>query len=445
MGAISLSSIQKLAKKAGSSIPNQSSNNNSNSISGGLGSTISNYASGFKSEIASDVTGAEDYIGNLLGNGSSSLESNIGSIADAVGNKVSSLFGSKDNSTTASLDKTTSDPLKTTTANGTPKSTTFSTNSQYAQTQPINLQNTSSGNRTTASFSTLLSRVQGAATSTKSSVFNIANGLTHNSVVDSLYHTVQDGVSTVSDTVNSVENNVSGVTNTVSSIYKDMTSEFSSVINSLGATPSSLKSIIDSGLPITADANGKAIPGVPSNVSAGKLSSLYGLARSLGCSIEDAGFTKYGATQTMKGLLLEISSRLNMTNLFRQMTNCTQFQDATSMSSIRNIFTNSATTHPGIANIASQAINDASQTPVSHDLARAMVTNSDLTASDSSDLSDIFHRVGVSTQSVYSVAGVNSKSPVYDSDTFSASPKYTSTALLGNDTISDMVNDIPLN
>lgn len=441
MGAISLSSIKNLASQAGNMSSGQSSGNSS---SGGLADTASSYLGNAGSDIASGLTSAENYVGGLLGDGEQAVQSSIGSIADAVGNKVSSLFNGSDNSKTAALNTKTSDPLKTSTVSGTPKSTTFTTNSQYAQTQPINLQNTTSSSKTSAGFGTILSRVKGAANSSKDSIFGIANGLTHNSVVSSLYKTTQDAVSGVSDVVSGVETGVSDATSTVTSIFNDFTSQYSNTINSLGTSPSSIKSLISSGLHVTADANGNAVQGVPTNISAGKLKALYGMARSIGCSIDDVGYTSYGAEQTMKGLLLGVTSRLNMTNLFRQMTNCTKFQDARSISSLSGIFTNSATQHPGIANIASEVVNDPTKTPISHDLAKSMVTNKNLTASDSSDLTAIFNRMGVSSQSVYGVPLGGTTTPVYDSDTLAASPKSISTALLGSNKIADMVNDIPL-
>lgn len=439
MSAISLSTLKNISKNTSNTI-NDASSGVSDSVSSAT-NTVSN-----------GITGAEKYASNLLSSGISdtsnylnkgvsAVESGIGDIADNVSSSISGLFETKSDNQSSNIKNKNSDPLKTSTVKGTPKSNTFTTNSQYAQTQAINLQSKQpSISKTTAGLSTIASRLGGSLSSGENSVMNLAKSVTHNSLVSGMYHTASGAVSTVSSTVKDVRSTVSGVENDISGTISDFTNQYGSFFSGLGdASNTSLSSLIDNGLPGTAGEDGKPIDGIPTNVGSDKLDSLYGAVKGIGCSIKDAPYTKYAAKQSFKGSLLGITSKLNMTDLFRQMTKCSQYQDAPSIKNLAHVFTSQASNNPEIANIASEAINDPSKTPINHDMARSIVTNPNLKQTNVSDVKDMFTRMNIDPQRAYEVE-TGGSSTVYDNDILKDSPKFLSSSFLG-DEVGDIIND----
>lgn len=387
------------------------------------------------SKNTSSVTSALSGITNTV-------QSTIGSLASSVSKSVSGIFGKSVDSSAATMNKTTPDPLKTSTVNGTPQAKTFTLNNQYAQTTAINLQSVSPAvSDATSSLSTIGTRIGAAATTTKANLLNMTNSITKSGAVNSLYKTVDSAKSSIASTVSSVTNSVGSVESSASSVVSDFTDSYSSFFQNLAgaSSGSSITDLVDTSLPATTDADGNVIEGVPSNVSASKLMTMYGTAKDIGCSVKNIDFTKFGALQSFKSAFLEIASQLNMTNLLSQITNCEQFQDANSLNTMTHMFYDNADSNVAVANIAANGVNDASRTSVSTSLAKSMVTSSSLTSRNVSDVSSIFKKMNVKSSDVYGL-NTGGSTYVYDSDTVSASPSYLTSSLLNDNNISNVLN-----
>lgn len=378
-----------------------------------------------------------------LGSGLNLVESGIGSIAKSVSSVLSGTFHTSKDATASVTNKNNPDPLKTSTVGGVPQSKTFFLNNQFSQATPVNLQTEKSQTDTgiNSSINTLTSRF-GLATSTATSGLNNATkSLTQNSFVNGLYSTSQAAKSTIATTIATTSKTVGGVVTTLTSAQNDFINSYSGVVSKLaGASDdATLASLVDPSLIGTADANGYAIAGVPTDVSTDKLDSIYGLAKSIGCSIVDAKYTDFGALSALKSLLLNLASELNMTNLLNQILNCDRFQDANSISNMMQMFYNNASSNAAVANIAATAVNDPSKTAVSTNLAKSIVTNSNLTTDDTSNVTSIFNQMKVKGSNVYGV-DTGSSTMVYDLDTVGKSPSYITDAVLGDSSVSDVLN-----
>lgn len=394
-------------------------------------SIANNIVGGTTNSVTSAVTG------NL-----NVVQSTIGSLASGVSKAVSNIFSSNLDTTAATMNKTTPDPLKTSTISGTPQSKAFTLNNQYAQTTAIDLQNVSPAvSDATSSLSTIGTRLGAAASTTKSNLLSMTNAITKSNLVSGIANTANTAKSTIASTVSSVTNSVGSVESSASSVVSDFTNSYSSFFQNLAGDSrgSSISSLVDTSLPATADANGNAIEGVPTNVSTTSLDSLYGVAKDLGCSIKDVDYTKFGSLQSFKSAYLQILSQLNMTNLLQQITNCDKFQDSNSINTMTHLFYDNADTNASTANILATGVNDASKTPISTSLAKSMVTNSNLTSDNTSDISKMFSMMGVSSSSVYGV-DTGGTTNVYDLDTVSSSPSYLTSSLLNDNSVSDVLN-----
>lgn len=430
--------------------PNTQTTTDTQSGNGALLSGVGSTIRGATGAVGDAVSGAESYVSGMaengikyatsfLNDGINALQSSIGSISDGVSKELSGLFGSSSDNKAASMDKKTPDPLQTSTVKGTPQSKAFTLSNQYSQSTAVDLQGKQSAISTGASsLSTLTSRLGASITSTKSSVLNLASSLTHNSLVNGLYNDVQSAVDTISGTYNEVQSDVSQVTGAISSTVQDFSRQYNGLLESLGGTQSSLLGILQNGLPTTADINGQPIKGIPSNVASSQLDALYGAAKSIGCIVNKPNYTAYGAKSAAKNLLLGTTSELGNTDLLRQLTQCSAYGDSFSLKALSTIFFRKVSTRPNVALVASQAINDPTQTPVSIPLAKRVVTNPNLTQNDVGDIKQIFSDMHVDAQSVYGL-DTGGKTPVLDMDTLSASPDYLTNALLNDTSISDVL------
>lgn len=443
-----------------SNISNLLNTNLSSSIVGSVSSkvgSVTSAVSGVTSSISSTVTSAESAVSSVVSGVTSTISTAISgvsnlfnqaekSVAGGVSDLFSGVFGDSSSSTAGAVNTTIPDALGTSLKGGTPKSQFFSTNAINSQMSSVNL----SGQTSTSTFglesitgdiSTLASRFGTSVSSGISGITSAISTVTTNSSVSGLYSDLKSAVSTVSSVETQAKSAVSSVVGTISSTASGAVSDFENlaggIAQSLTGSTSGLNSLINTSLPlVTGSGTATQSTSVGSNVSSSLLTSLYSAAKSAGCEIADLPYTAYSATQNLYGALVGITSQLNMTDLLRQLLNCSDRFDSYGSQVAQQLFISNSTTNPSVASILGNAIGSG-KVAATRALTTGVVTNPNLTSSDTANVNSILSTMGSGVSALQTGDTVGTD-PIWDASVTSATPSYILDSLSGSTALSSM-------
>lgn len=401
------------------------------------GSQVSGVTS-FLSGISSEVTSAENYVTSGV---SSLLSGGVNGLSSTFSSALGSLFGdsSSSNTTAGNVKTAIPDPLKSSFSSGTPQSTRFKTTSATTGLTPQTIM----GQKTTTTDKNLLGATNitqyrygtDLIGNTVGSIKSGLNKITQSSVVSGLYSGLSTVVGTVSSVKTTAEGVISSVGGTLSGIYQSGLSEYRSIVGDLAQTLSGnslgMDGLLNTDLPSVTDLNGNAISGIPTGTSAEGLTSLFTTAKSLGCDLSNINFTSYGAQQSAYGAMLGVSAQTNLTSVLSNLMNCNRF-DSYGIDIAKQLFYQNYNTSVGTTDVIASKLG-ASQLTASSSVLKGIVTNPNLTASDSGTVSNIMSSLGVANNTAYTTGDTIGDDPIWDLSTLSNSQRDVASSLLGSD------------
>ncbi len=383
------------------------------------------------STVGAVVKTAENVVSEAVSGVATLFSSAEHAVASAVTSTVSSIFGNTSNTALSQVATIIPDPIASSFAGGTPQSTLFSTSPINAQVGQISFAGQSSSSTYAlpasieGSLSTLSSRY-GQSTSYLSAPGNLnstVSGDLKTSYLSGAFTSLGTGIATGIQTVATV----GAVVNTVSNDYQSLVNGIS---RDLTGSTTGLNGFYNPLLPTTATANGTPIAGIPPQTSSSTLDSLTSAVSALGCGVNSTvGYTPYGATQSLYGSLLALASQLNINTLLDDLLGCSQY-GAYGQSVATNMFYSSAGSNAGTALTLSNYI-PASGISVTRPLTTSIVTNPNLSPSDTSSVLGILTNLKVQPASVLTTGTQIGDDNVWDSSVVSMTPSYLSSNLSG--------------
>lgn len=433
------------------------------SLTSGISSTISSGASTVKStasQASSVVSGVEGTVSSVKGDltsfvsgavsqVSSLLNGAENSVAGTITSGVDGLFSdSSSTSKKASNTKTiVPDRVNSALAKGMPKAQAFIMNPISSQSDAVKLKGQVTGlaNLTTditGSLTSLEKRFQtsaaGGLESLTSSVKSTINSTGIKGVFTDLKSAVSTGMAIKSDVTNAVTSVESGASSVVSAGISDYRNLVGGLASSITGNVAGLDSFYNGNLPSVTGTNGadSSTLGIPRSTPSSLLGGLLGGMKTIGCDVSNISYSMYGAKQSFLAAILGISSQLDITSIIKAITNCNHFDS--SLQSIGNsLFYSKVGTNAHTANTLLSGLN-ASTIAATPAVTTAMVTNPNLTTSDTADVTAMASTLGVTGSQIYGAATADDGTTIWDSTKVAASPPYIVNALTADSSLSGL-------
>lgn len=427
--------VDKTSSTAGSSLTSSISSTFSSasvkSATTTVGNTIKS-ATGTVNTVKGDLT---SFVSSAVSQVSSLLGGAEHSVAGAVSGSLGSLFS--DSSTSSKNASTTNtivpDRVNSALAKGLPKAQAFTMNPIASQSDTVKLKGQATGLSTltsdiTGSLTSLEKRFQtsvsGGLSSLTSSVKSTINSTGISGVFTDLKSAMATGMAAKTDAINAVTGAESSVSSFVSAGISDYRNMVGELATSITGNVAGLDSFYNGNLPSVTATDGSDISdlGIPRSTPAGLLGGLLSGMKTIGCDISNIGYDIYGAKQSFLAAILGLSSQLDITSIIKAITNCNHFDS--SLQSIGNsLFYSKVGTNANTANTLLAGLNPStiSATPA---VATAMVTNPNLTPSDTAAVSTMASTLKLSGSDIYGAGKTDDGTTVWDATKVASSPPY---------------------
>lgn len=404
--------------------------------------SISSAASGFASKVSGFLSDGIGTINTAAGDLKDSVTQTMAALdtglSDAFSGSTSSAFTDKTkNNSVAGNSKTgVPDPVKSSFAKATPRADLVKTTSATTGLAPhtVTKQKTTTSDKGILGSLPVLVKKYGTDIigSGVSTVRGYVNGVVKSEAVQGLYSGIKSTYTTAMSVKNSITGTISEVEGTVSGIVQGSMTEYHKLVGGLASTLTGsalgIDSLFDTSLPSVTDANGNAIAGVPTGSDPATMANIFSAAKSLGCNIENAKYTAYGAQQSAYGALLGISAQTDMTSILQNLMNCNRF-DGYGINIAQSLFYSKSGTSIGTANTLLQKIGGSS-IAVTPSLTKGMVTNQNLTTADIGDLKSALSTLGEAAENPFKTGTTIAGNDVWDIGTLSNSLSSVKTSLL---------------
>ncbi len=383
------------------------------------------------STVGAVVKTAENVVSEAVSGVATLFSSAEHAVAGAVTSTLNGVFGNTANSALSQVGTVIPDPIASSFAGGTPQSTLFSTSPINAQVGQVTFPGQSSSSTYAlpvsiqGSLSTLSSRYGQSTTylSSPGNLNSVVSGDLQNSYLSGVFSAIGTGVQAGVQTVATI----GAVVNTVSNDYQALVG---GLARDLTGSNTGLNGFYNPSLPTTASYNGTPIAGIPSQTSSATLDTLTAATSSLGCGVTaTTGYTPYGAIQSLYGSLLALASQLNINTLLNDLLGCSQY-GAYGQSVATSMFYSSAGSNAGTAYTLSNYI-PASGVAVTRPLTTSIITNPNLSPSDTASVLGIFSNLKVTPASTLATGMSIGNDTVWDSSVVSMTPSYLSSNLSG--------------
>lgn len=403
--------------------------------SNGVSTAASSAKTAVTSTLSSMVTNAESVASNAVSSISKIFTgSTTSSLANSVNSTTSNILSTNtaaSNATAAAVKTQTPDAVTASFSQATPKATIFKTTNASTALKPTNLSGQTATTNTgiLGDTATLISRYGSDITSGVSGGISTAiSSVMKNNIVSGMF----SGISSVTTNVSAAKTGVTNVVSSTESVVGSAEADFRNIIaglaTSLTGNSLGMDGFYNSSLPVTTDANGNAIPGIPTTLGTSTIASIFSAAKNLGCSVANIDLNAYGAEQSMFAGLLGLASQLNMTTLLQNLLNCNRM-DSNMQSIGAGLFQTYAGTNAPVANTIVTSL-PSGTVAGTKTLAQTVVTNPNVTTSaQASDVKSILTTINVTPATALSTGTTVASTPVYDLDVIDACTPATLTAL----------------